>query len=581
MTTGSLDEHSRFEASLADATEAMILVDGGGSLLFINPAAEILFGRLNQDLAGITLTDLFPGLGEEPSIAAWKGQVASAGATATVPMIREARGQRADGTIFPVHLWLSWQLLDGEPRVLVNVQDLSEAEQKDRDFAYLRTHDPLTGLLNRQEFYARLALIAAHPGSGPQQVCIICHLDLDQFTVLNTTCGPKAGDKLLQQVARLIDAKLAPAEALARLGGDTYGVLLLHGDLDASVDLCEALMQTVRGFLFTWQDRSFDVTLSIGITAWDPRAEAPEGAMGRADTACRLAKRDGRNRIHVYREGEIELTRFHADMRMVGTIKEALGTGGFYLLAQPIVPIAPGSGGERHYEILVRMVDDSGQWVSPSRFIPAAEHYILMPAVDRWIINHLFAQQGETLRAWHRRYPDSFLFAVNLSGTTVADEGFRRYLKRQFDDCRVPYPSVCFEITETAAVGSLDGAAAFIKEFSALGCRFALDDFGTGLSSYAYLRALGVHYLKIDGSFVRGLAEDPINHALVESIHRVAQVLGLKTIAEWAEDEPTLAALRQIGVDYAQGYAVGAAVPLSEFSLSQAEAGPSNPSGPP
>jgi EAL domain-containing protein (putative c-di-GMP-specific phosphodiesterase class I) len=268
-------------------------------------------------------------------------------------------------------------------------------------------------------------------------------------------------------------------------------------------------------------------------------------------------------------------------MQMLATIKEALSVGGFYLSAQPIAPIAPGTSGERHYEILVSMVDDSGQWVSPSRFIPAAEHYILMPAVDRWIINHLFVQQGETLRAWHRRHPESFLFAVNLSGTTVADEGFRRFLRRQFEDCRIPYPSVCFEITETAAVGSLAGAAAFIQEFSALGCRFALDDFGTGLSSYAYLRTLGVHYLKIDGSFVRGLAEDPVNRALVESIHRVAQVLGLKTIAEWAEDEPTLAALRQIGVDYAQGYAVGAAVPLPAFSLNQAEAGPSDPPEPP
>lgn len=581
MTTGSQDEHSRFEASLAESTEAMILTDGSGSLLFINAAAEILFGRLNQDLAGITLTDLFPGLCDEPCLAAWRGQVASAGATATVPMIREARGQRADGAVVPVHLWLCSQLLDGEPRVLVSVQDLSEAEQQDRDFAYLRAHDPLTGLLNRQELYARLALISAQPSGGAQGVRVICHLDIDQFTILNTTCGLKAGDKLLQQVARLIEAKLAPAEALARVGGDAFGVLLPQGDLDGAIDLCEALMQTVRGFLFTWQDRSFDVTLSIGITAWDPGTEPPEEALGRADTTCRLAKRNGRNRIHVYREGETELTRLHADMHMLGTIKEALGAGGFYLSAQPIVPISPGSCEERHYEILVSMVDDSGQWVSPSRFIPAAEHYILMPAVDRWIINHLFVQQGETLRAWHRRHPDAFLFAVNLSGTTVADEGFRRYLRRQFEDCGIPYPSVCFEITETAAVGSLAGAAAFIEEFSALGCRFALDDFGTGLSSYAYLRALGVHYLKIDGSFVRGLAEDPINHALVESIHRVAQVLGLKTIAEWAEDEPTLAALRQIGVDYAQGYAVGAALPLQEFSLSQADAGPSDPPGPP
>jgi diguanylate cyclase (GGDEF)-like protein/PAS domain S-box-containing protein len=581
MTTGSLDERVRFEASLAESTEAMILADGGGSLLFINPAAEILFGRLNQDLAGITVTDLFPGLCDEPCIAAWKAQVASAGATATVPMIREARGQRADGDFFPVRLWLSGQLIDGEPRVLVNVQDLSEAERQDRDLAYLRAHDQLTGLINRQQIFSHLAMVAAHASDGAQGVRVICHLDLDQFTIVNTTCGPRAGDKLLQQVARLIEAKLAPAEALARVGGDAFGVLLPHGDLDAAVDLCDALMQTVRGFLFTWQDRAFDVALSIGITAWDPRTEPPEEAMGRAEIACRLAKRSGRNRIHVYREGETDLSQFRTDMHLVATINRALSSGGFHLFAQPIVAIGPDAPGEQHFEILVRMVGDAGLLVAPSRFIPAAEHYILMPAVDRWIINHLFVQQGETLRVWHQRHPDAFLFAVNLSGTTVADEGFRRYLKRQFEDCRVPYPSVCFEITETAAIGSLAGAAAFIEEFSALGCRFALDDFGTGLSSYAYLRALGVHYLKIDGSFVRGLAEDPVNRALVESINRVAHVLGLKTIAEWAEDEPTLAALRQIGVDYAQGYAVGMAVLMPAFSLSETDAGPSDLPGPP
>ena len=577
---GTRHEHDGFETSLAGTAEAVILANAGGQIQFINPAAEILFGRLSEDIAGSPLTSLFPEFCDASGAATWQEQITAAGGNADIPVVRETRGRRAGGETFPARLWLRGRSIGGRRQVMVNVQDASEPERQDLEIAYLRAHDPLTGLLNRQEAYARLALIAAQPDDSDQPGRVVCHLDLDQLTVVNTTCGPRAGDKLLQQVARLIETKLGPAQMVARLGGDAFGVLLADGDLDTAVDLCEGLLQTVRGFLFTWQDRSIDVALSIGIAAWDRDSMTAEEALGRADTACQLAKRNGGNRIYVYRDGEAEMTRLRADMHLVGTISRAISTGGFYLLAQPIVPIGQGAADECHYEILVRMVDDAGQLVSPSRFIPAAERYILMPAVDRWIIGHLFAQQGQTLRTWYQSHPDDCLFAVNLSGTTVADAGFRRYLRRQFDSYSIPYPSVCFEITETAAMGSLAGATAFIEEFSALGCRFSLDDFGTGLSSYAYLRALGVHYLKIDGSFVRGLVDDPVNRAMVESINQIAHVLGLKTIAEWAEDEPTLAALREIGVDYAQGFAVGAAIPVTEFSLPQAASLPVTPSEP-
>ena len=354
---------------------------------------------------------------------------------------------------------------------------------------------------------------------------------------------------------------------MARLGGDEFAALLRVRDLDAAIDLCEGLMQTVRGFLFTWQHRSLDIATSIGMAPWDPLAESPDEALCRAEMACQLAKRGGRNRIHVYRDGEAELIRLRGDMHLVSTINQALSDGSFTLFAQPIVPLASIHPTECHFEILVRMVDDKGTLVAPARFIPAAEHYILMPAVDRWIISRLFALQAENLRTWHRANPDRFLFAVNLSGTTVTDDGFLRFVKRQFDEWQIPYPSICFEITETAAVGSLEQARTLIQDLSARGCRFALDDFGTGLSSYAYLRALGVHYLKIDGTFVRGVATDDIDRAMVESINHIGHILGLQTIAEWVEDEDTLAMVRALRLDYAQGYGVGAAIPLADFTL--------------
>jgi len=609
-------DQATLHAVLVGTTEAMILADPQCQIRRVNPAAEILFGYLGEDLAGSEITALFPGLCDEQVSAAVRAQIAAAGNPAMAPVVRESEARRADGQRFPARLWVRGLPLDGEQYLLITVQDITDQDQQGQEIAFLRSHDQLTGLLNRQEFLARLAAVSslpppkppvpwdtpaapahtaslgrnARPSGGraapgatdvaaraplPQAAdgrvpCVLCHLDLDQFALVNITCGPRAGDKLLQQVARLIEAQLGPADLVARLGGDEYAILLRSGGVDAAIDLCEGLMQTVRGFLFTWQDRSFDIAMSIGISPWDPVTEAADDAMGRADTACHLAKRNGRNRIHVYREGEAAVIRLRGDMHLVSTITQALSAGGFNLFAQPIVPLAGDPDAECHFEILVRMVDGTGALVVPSRFIPAAEHYILMPMVDRWIITRLFALQAENLRAWHQANPDQFLFAVNLSGTTITDDGFLRYLKRQFEDWQIPYPSICFEITETAAVGSLEHARTFIQELSALGCRFALDDFGTGLSSYAYLRAFGVHYLKIDGTFVRGVADDEVNRAMVESINHVGHILGLKTIAEWAEDERTLAVLRALQVDYAQGFAVGAAVPVEEFTLAHA-----------
>jgi EAL domain-containing protein (putative c-di-GMP-specific phosphodiesterase class I) len=264
--------------------------------------------------------------------------------------------------------------------------------------------------------------------------------------------------------------------------------------------------------------------------------------------------------------------RRHGDMRLVSTISQALNDGRFELYAQPIAPVAPSSGSQNHFEVLVRMLDGSGEQLIPDRFIPAAERYILMPAVDRWVINRLFSLQAENLRTWHASASEGFLFAVNLSGTSVTDEGFLRYLKRQFIDWDVPPSTICFEITETAAIRNLASARAFMQELTALGCTFALDDFGSGLSSYGYLKELPVDYLKIDGSFVRGMAEDPVSYALVESINQIGHVLGLKTIAEWAEDKNILNQLRALNVDFAQGFGVGKAIAITDLALADATA---------
>ncbi len=555
----------KLQAVLAATTEGMVLTDAEGRVELFNPAAEMMFGRLAVD---VLRTEVFKLLPEFFSTASLATLMAEQPGIESPTLVRESNGRRRGGEEFPVRLWMSTVRFDGQPHLLMVVQDLTEHAHNEEKLVFLEHHDVLTGLPNRREFEHRLSQIIDRDlaGAGPHA---LCYVDVDQFKLVNDTCGHDAGDELLKQIAVLFESKMRGTEIIARLGGDEFGALLLNCAAEEATRICDGFMQTVRSFLFTSRDQSFDVAVSIGLVEFAVDSESASSILGKADVACEMAKRHGRDRIHLYHEGDTELVRHHGDMRLVATISRALSDGRFRLYAQPIVPIAAGYS-KRHFEVLVRMVDENGIPVIPDDFIPAAERYILMPSVDRWIINHLFSLQAQNLRAWHAQGCDGFLFAVNLSGTSITDEGFLRYLKRQFTEWDVPYQSICFEITETAAVRKLEQARTFMEELSALGCSFALDDFGTGLSSYSYLRELPVDYLKIDGSFVRGMTEDPVNHALVDSINQIGHVLGLRTIAEWAEDKATVNQLRALNVDFAQGYAVGEPVLVDGITLADA-----------
>jgi EAL domain-containing protein (putative c-di-GMP-specific phosphodiesterase class I) len=318
--------------------------------------------------------------------------------------------------------------------------------------------------------------------------------------------------------------------------------------------------------LFTYHERSFDITLSIGLVLFDPREIGAVPALGQADIACRIAKEKGRDRVHVYGHRDAESVRHRGDLALVPAIGRALSEGRFRVMAQPIQSLRE-SACPVHYEILTRMQDEKGNPVVPDTFIGVAERHILMPAIDRWVISHVFSRQSEQLGAWSKTYPDRFMLALNLSGTTLTDDGFTSYLKRQFAEYDIPYQSICFEITETAAVADLRRARSFMQEIRALGSCFAVDDFGTGFASYAYLKSLPVDYLKIDGSFVRHLETDPVDRALVSSINHIGHVLGMKTIAEWAETPRLVETLREIGVDYAQGFGVGRLLHLEDLRL--------------
>jgi diguanylate cyclase (GGDEF)-like protein/PAS domain S-box-containing protein len=556
------DARRKLRALLSATTDGVIITDPQGRIELFNPAAEMMFGRLAEDVRGTPADELLPDLMGEDRL---DGFLAPRGGVQEAPAPRETRGLRQDGKDFPVRVWLSRLSSGPEPHLLIAAQDLTEQELSVEHRVFLEQRDPLTGLLNRREFERRLLLISSDdPLDGPY---VLGDIDVDQFKLINDACGHEAGDELLRQLAVLVRARMGKTGTIARIGGDEFGILLPQCTVETARAICEDLRQTVRGFLFTWRDQSFDVAVSIGLVEMRPGFEGPSSLLSKADIACHMAKSRGRDRIHVYQDDDAELARHHGDMRLAPAIAKALSEDRFRLYAQPITPLQAQPVWRRHFEVLVRMLDETGNPVVPDHFIPAAERYILMPAVDRWIIKRLFELHGQTLRDWHRQVPEGFLFAVNLSATSLADEAFLLYLKRQFAEWGVPHPSICFEITETAGIRDLIQARGFIEELSALGCSFALDDFGTGLSNYGYLRELPLSYLKIDGSFVRTMHQDPVNRALVESINQIGHVLGLRTIAEWAEDRTTVEQLRALGVDFAQGYGVGEPIALSEVTL--------------
>jgi Amt family ammonium transporter len=377
-------------------------------------------------------------------------------------------------------------------------------------------------------------------------------MDLDQFKVVNDTCGHKAGDELLQQIATVMHGKIRDTDVLARLGGDEFGVLLEHCPLDKAEEIADKLRLAVRDFRFIWDDKAFDVGVSIGVVPIDSESGNMAHVLAAADAACYIAKDGGRNRLHVYQPDDEAILQHHGEMQWVHRLSSAFDSDSFELYAQPIAHVA-GDRVVSHYEILVRMKGEQGKMIPPGAFIPAAERYNLMPTIDRWVIRRtlemLHEAQGELA------FPPVEC-AINLSGQSLTDDKFLEYVVDLFDETGIPCENISFEVTETAAVANLSRATRFISVLRGMGCSFALDDFGAGLSSFGYLKSLPIDYLKIDGGFVRDMVRDQVDRAMVESINEIGHIMGLKTIGEYAEDESVLLALERARVDFAQGNAI-------------------------
>ena len=449
----------------------------------------------------------------------------------------------------------------------------TQYQRLEEELTYQASHDPVTGLANRQQFEADLRETVGS-GRGGHALCV---LDLDQFKVINDTCGHLAGDELLRQLARLLPSRIRQTDMIARLGGDEFGVLLRHCPIERAEETADQLRQTIENFRFAWKERQHVVTASVGVVAIEDDADNAADLLVRADAACFTAKEQGGNRVHSSHPGDHEIAKRQTEMQLVGRIRSALEQDRFKLRYQPIVDPLASPDQPQRIEILVTMFDRQGNPISPSSFIPAAERFNVMPAVDRWVVRktlevlaHHWADPRWEDPSWASgnvessgpRIKECF---INLSGTSLASEDFAGFVKAELIKHQIPRGRICFEITETTAIRDLPRAVAFMTELREMGCSFALDDFGTGVSSFGYLRSLPVDYIKIDGSFVRDIDTDRVDHAIVESIHHVATQLNLRTIAEFVESRAVMSRLMRLGIDLMQGYTLARPSMLDEL----------------
>lgn len=430
------------------------------------------------------------------------------------------------------------------------------------------SHDDLTGLANRREFQQRLHGLVDNMQNDHGLHALI-YVDLDQFKVVNDTCGHLAGDELLRQLGKRLKNLVHQHDVIARLGGDEFGLLLHDLPIEEATRVAESLCKAVAEFRFIWGERSFEVTASIGLYAINHDTLSAEEALSAADAACYVAKDQGRNRVQLY-FGAAACTGKRQEMGWVSRLKKALDENRFQIWQQHILDLSDGTSAHAgRFEVLLRLIDEEKTIIAPSLFFPAAERYGLMPAIDRWVIQHLLLDgQGERLVAEMGRTSATHC-AINLSGASLNDDQFLGFLEDALRRTSLAGSALCFEITETVAINSFGRVREVMQAFRQFGCQFALDDFGSGMSSFRYLKNLPVDYLKIDGALVRNIVEDAADFAMVEAINRIGGAMGLKTIAEFVETAACLQRLRDIGVDYAQGYAIHRPEPLFAVDMAQ------------
>lgn len=545
---------------LESTGEGIYGLDNAGRCTFINRAALEMLGYPDDDLRGQEMHSLTHHSHADGShYISSNCPIYSAFHDEKACRVDTEVFWRKNGTSFPVEYsaYPMHNKIQGVTGAVTVFRDITVSQAMTRKMDYLATHDALTSLLNRYAFDQRLEVALQSAKINDSQHAL-CYLDLDQFKIINDTCGHVAGDHMLKLIASILQHEVRKNDTLARLGGDEFGLLLEECDIEQASELGQKICDAIKDSRFSWEEKFFTSGVSIGIVAITHDTESIQSAMSMADSACYIAKEMGRNRIHVQQPDDGEIARQHGEMQWVSIIHQALENDRFDLYQQAIVTAHSASDKALSFEILLRMLDKNGNLILPGTFLPAAERYNLVTEIDKWVIRSTF-----NYLSTHPEQMNIIEFcSINLSGQSIGDEALFFFILEQFKDNHIDPGKICFEITETTAVSRFDLAMPFIKRLKSHGFLFALDDFGTGMSSFAYLKNLPIDFLKIDGSFIKDIMNDPIDRSMVKSINDIGHMMGLKTIAEYVEDDAICEELVNIGVDYLQGYNIARPAPL-------------------
>jgi len=561
--TRVFEEKERAQVTLQSIGDGVITTDADGFVDYINPVAQDLIGLDMRNAHGESIESLMTLINEHTratvenpvSRCLKEGRVITL-AENSVLINKEGNEVPIQDSAAPIR-----DRIGNVIGAVMVFHDVSKESRLFRKLSYQASHDTLTGLINRREFENCLvtALDDAHNRQG--QTHALLYLDLDQFKVVNDTFGHTAGDELLRQISDLVQANIRSTDILARLGGDEFGILLERCTEERAMEVAEAIRGAVENHRFNWQEAFTSARCSIGVVMVSSDSPDVASVMSSADVACYSAKDMGRNQIHLYQDSDASMR--HEEMKWVSRITSAVEENRFELFYQPIVGIGKANGSSRgHYELLLRMRDEKGELVGPDQFIPAAERYNLMSTLDRWVIRQALSQLAD-------RNPEAeeahFTLAINLSGTSLSEDRFLEFVISELKKQKLPHGAICFEITETAAISNLSRVIHFMQALKKLGCKFSLDDFGSGLSSFTYLKNLPVDYLKIDGQFIRNVAEDSVDESMVRAINQVGQAMGIETIAERVETKEVLDKLSELGIEFAQGYYIARPTSVQTF----------------
>ena len=556
------EERERLKVTLESIGDGVITTNADGIVDYLNPVAEKLTGWALSEALGQPLAQVYNIINEEdrkPCLnpinqCIKQGKVTNCGSH-TLLISRSGGEYSIQNSAAPI-FDQSDQLLGA----IMVFSDVTAERMLSKKIAYQASHDPLTDLVNRMEFEKRLQRVLDHAQKQNTEH-VLCYLDLDQFKVVNDTCGHVAGDELLRQIATLLQKHIRARDVLGRLGGDEFGIIMEHCTVEQATRTAEAVLAAISSFHFTWEENIFNIGVSFGLVSISTNDQSIDELLIKADTACYAAKKRGRNRTHIYHPDDKEFVKQQGEIHWVSRINQALENNQFCLYYQPIRSMAEPA--RIHYELLLRMYGDDNELILPGAFLPAAERYGLSTELDCWVIKNVFSW----LHANPVHLDDLYQCAINLSGYSLGSQEVLMSILRQLEEFQIPPEKICFEINETAVIDNLPAAGQFIQILRKKGCRFALDDFGSGLASFAYLKNLPVDYLKIDGLFIKNMLADPTDLAMVKSINEIGKVMGKQTIAEFVENDDILDSIKNLGIDFVQGFAVGRPQPIERIRL--------------